>query len=455
MANAENANLGFNDKKKTDLTQGPITEHIKAMALPASIGLFFQAMYNVTDAYYVGQLSVAALAGVSISFPIYFLMISIGSGLGIAANALTAKARGEKDAEGAKKLGTQAILFSIVLSVFASALGLATSDFVFRFMGAKGEVLTNAVLFMNMTYYGLVFYFLTMVLNGLLNSIGDTRTFGYVLVFGFFLNILLDPVFMYGWSGMPGMGVAGVAFATNITQLILTLALLFKVLKNDILEVLQIRPMLDSWRKLLFQAVPVSISQASVSIGFLLITKFVSDFGQNALAAFGIGTRIDQLVILPAIGIGIAVVSITGQNYGAKKFDRISEAYVLALKYSFWFLAVGVVAVFAFADRLAAIFTTDSAVISMTTYYLRLTAIGYISTAVIILSSSLLQGLTKAHLSLVLTVMRFFIISIPAIMVFAYFLNLREVGIWAAILFSSMLAAAFSYWYVRKQMAKL
>ena len=438
---------------KKDLTKGSIPDLIKRMAIPASIGLFFQAMYNVTDAYYVGKLSVNALAGVSISFPIYFLMISIGSGLGIAANALTAKARGEKNIESARKTATQAILFSIALSILASAIGLATSNAIFQLIGAKGEVLTNAVLFMNMTYYGLAFYFLTMVLNGLLNSIGDTRTFGYVLFFGFLLNILLDPVFMYGWYGMPKMGVAGVAFATNITQLILTLVLLFKVLKNDIIET-RIRLVISLWRKLFFQAVPISISQASVSFGFLVITKFVSDFGENALATFGIGTRIDQLVVLPAIGISISVVSIVGQNFGAKKFDRIKETYKKALESVVAFSIVGVIAVFIFADKLAAIFTDSQTVIEMTTQYLRLTAVGYLSTAVIIVSSSVLQGLAKAHLSLVLTILRFFIISIPAVLVFAYFLNLREIGIWAGILISSICVAVFSYFYLNRVLKK-
>ena len=430
-----------------DLTEGSIPELIKKMALPAAIGLFFQAMYNVTDAYYVGQLSVNALAGVSITFPIYFLIISIGSGLGIAANALTARARGEKNIEYAKKIATQAILFSIVLSIFASIIGLATSTFIFQLIGAKGEVLTNAVLFMNMTYYGLVFYFLTMVLNGLLNSIGDTKTFGYVLFFGFFLNIILDPVFMYGWFGAPKMGVAGVAFATNITQLILTSILFLKVLKNELIEK-RINPILNVWVKLLSQGIPVSMSQASVSMGFLIVTKFVSDFGENALATFGIGIRVDQLVVLPAIGIGIAVVSITGQNFGAKKFDRIKETYKKALEYASVFLIVGILAVFIFADKLAAIFTTSKTVTDMTTEYLRLTALGYLSTAIIIISSSALQGLTKAHLSLVLTILRFFIISIPAIMIFAYFLNLRETGIWIAMLVSSIIVAVFSYFYI-------
>jgi len=439
---------------KSDLTSGSIPDLIKTMAIPASIGLFFQALYNATDEYFAGQLSVTALAGISISFPIYFLILALGSGLGVAANAYISKKRGEKDFEKAKDLAGQAILLSIFLSVVASIIGLTSVEPVFSLIGAKADTLYSAVVYMNAIYYGLVFFFLTMVLNGLLNSIGNMKTFGYVLVFGFFLNIILDPWFMYGWFGFPAMGVAGVAWATVVTQIISTLVLAYQVAKSKIVK-FNLMPNIELWTKMAAQAIPVTISHSSVALGFLVITKFVSDFGDNAIATFGIGIRIDQLVVLPAIGIAIAVTSIVGQNFGAKRFDRIVETYKISLKYSAIFLAVAMVLVFIFATSLAAIFTKDSQVIDMTSTYLRLTVVSYFSTAIIIISSSVLQGLIKANLSLVLTILRFFIITIPAIMIFAYFLNLREIGIWIALLVSSILVAVFSYFYVLRTIEKI
>lgn len=437
-----------------DLTTGDIGEHLKRMALPAAIGLFFQAMYNATDAYYVGQLSVTALAAVSISFPIYFLILSVGSGLSVAANALSSKARGEKNAGQARRIATQSILFAIVLSVLASIVGLATSDAVFDTIGAKAELHALSTEYMNVIYIGLLFFFLAMVLNGLLNSTGDTKTFGYTLVFGFFLNIVLDPLLMYGWFGLPALGVAGVAWATVITQALNSAVLLYVVIKRNILGGIQ-APDFASWWELCTQGVPIMLQHSSVSMGFLIITRFVSDFGENALATFGIGTRVDQLIVLPAIGIATAVVPLVGQNFGAKRLDRVWAIYSAALKYALALLLVGIVIIFIFAENLAAIFTRDVAVISMTSYYLRITALSYIATAIGIISASVLQGLIKAHLSLVFTILRFFIVGIPAIMLFAYFFRLREIGIWIAILLSSLVVAGFGYFYVRRTVQKL
>ncbi len=156
---------------KAELIEGDLKGHIKRLAIPAAIGLFFQAMYNVTDAYYVGQLSVTALAAVSISFPVYFLILSIGSGIGTAVNALCSKARGEGKPENAKGLAMQGIAFAVVLSIVASFLGIVTVGAIFDTIGAVGELHTLAVEYMKFIYLGLVFFFIVMVLNGILNSV--------------------------------------------------------------------------------------------------------------------------------------------------------------------------------------------------------------------------------------------------------------------------------------------
>ncbi len=259
---------------------------------------------------------------------------------------------------------------------------------------------------------------------------------------------------MYGWFGLPKMGVAGVAIATVITQAISCAILFYRVLKLQLVGILT-KPELPTWLRLATQGIPIMLQHSSVSIGFLIITKFVSDFGEKAIATFGIGTRIDALIVLPAIGIAMAVVPMVGQNFGARKFDRIVEIYNFALKYALMPLLAGIGIIFIFAENLAAIFTTDTEVISMTSYYLRIAAWAYLSTAIGIISASVLQGILKSHLSLVYTLLRFFVIGIPAITFFAYFLGLREIGIWTGILVSSMVVAVIGYFYVLGIVKKL
>src|SRR3989338_7670152 len=147
---------------------------------------------------------------------------------------------------------------------------------LFDIIGTKGELHKLTLDYMNMIYYGMPFFFLVMVLNGMLNAVGDTKTFGKALVFGFFLNLLLDPLFMYGWFGLPAMGVAGVAFATVITQIVNTIWLGKKTLEHGILSLRldDYRPMVATWKKLLDQSIPSTMMHASVSIGFLIVSVF-------------------------------------------------------------------------------------------------------------------------------------------------------------------------------------
>ena len=204
----------------SDLTVAPIKDLVKRMAIPASIGFFFNTMFNVVDTIYAGMISTDALAALSVSFPVFFIILALGTGLSSGATAIIANHIGEKNNEQAKLYAEQAISFGVVLSFILTIIGLAFSPILFRLLGASGEYLTLSLSYMNMIFYGSVFFVMSYVFNSILNAAGDMKTFRNFLVLGFFINIFLDPILMFGWLGLPEMGVAGVALATVIIQVI-------------------------------------------------------------------------------------------------------------------------------------------------------------------------------------------------------------------------------------------
>lgn len=437
---------------KKDLTTGSLSDAIKGMAIPASIGLFFHAMYNVTDTFYAGQLSIEALAALAITFPLFFLVVALGSGINIATNAFVSKKIGEKNYKKAIELGAQGLSLSFIIGVLLSFLGILFIKDLLILIGAKGLVLSLSVEYMQIILLAIPLIFIHWTLRGILGSIGDTKTPGILMIITFFLNLFLDPILMYGYFGLPALGISGVALATVLLILFEVVVLIYVSNKKEMFcrNVNSYFLKLETVLSLVKQAIPASLSTANTAIGFLIITKFVTDFGDAAIATFGIGARIDQLIILPSIGIGLAAISTIGQNYGAKKFERVLETYKTSMKYSTVTILIGVVLIFAFSQPLASLFTDDPELIDMVVIYLYIITISYIPTGILIVSSSALQGLGRAQDALILNLMRVFAFSIPSFWVLAYLLNLKEIGIWVGITLSTLLIAIISYSYVLK-----
>jgi putative MATE family efflux protein len=226
-------------------------------------------------------------------------------------------------------------------------------------------------------FFGSVFFILNYMLSSILNAQGDTRSFRNFLIVGCFLNIILDPWFIYGGLGVPAMGVRGVAVATVVVQLIGNLYLWYKVSLTDLScdrcfsEAI---PRMNAFREIGAQGFPTSLNSITVGIGVFVITYFISMFGKEAVAAYGVATRIEQIMLLPMIGLNIATVSIVAQNNGARLFDRIFETVRTALAYGGIFMAFGTIALLVFAGPLMGLFTADRQVIAIGTFYLRIAA---------------------------------------------------------------------------------
>ena len=386
-------------EKEADLTRGKVSGHFVRMSIPASIGFIFNTFYNITDTYFGGQISTEALAGLSLSFPAFFIILAVGSGIGTAAVSLISNAIGSGSSSKSVNYFIQAVVFSVSVSVLLLLSGEKLVYLMLKIMGASGSVLDHALSYMYVIIAGIPFFLTNNVLNAFLNARGNTHSYRNVLVAGFFINIILDPVFLYGWGPFPEMGIAGIALSTVLIQSGATFYLFTVTASLGGYKGCTVKcfiPRRKILREIISQSIPSSVNMMSVAAGMFVINYFLNRYGGGkAVAAYGIGLRIEQIALLPTIGINTALLAITGQNAGACKFDRVRQALKTSLFFGFIVMAVMLSLILPPARFFVSFFTEDSAVSDIAVLYLKIVLITYYCYILLFSSGSMLQGLKK------------------------------------------------------------
>lgn len=442
--------------KKT-LTEGNILRHIRNIAIPSSIGFLFNTLFNIVDTVYVGRLSTEALAGVTLSFPIFFLIIAFSNGLGQSVTALSGNEIGKGNFAKYHEIIKNAFVVLLILIVIYIVSIWTLIPFLFTLMGASGESLRLGILYTQVIYGGSIFFSLNFFMNGILIAEGNTKPFRNYLVIGFFLNIILNPIFIFGWFGLPRLSTAGVALATVIVQATGTIYLSYQLKKSDYftLDKAVLAPFSFKDIKATFaQMIPVSLTSATISLGIFIINYYAVMYGGDvAVAAYGSALRIEQILFLPTIGLNIAVLSLVSQNYGAKKYDRMKEAIFKSGIIGMIILTSAMVIVFFAAPFLMPLLTNDQAVVDVGVEYLRIATVGLNSYIFINLSVSTLQALKKPGMSFYISIYRqaFPFIVFPLMVVN---LNMGLPGIWWGIVLINWTAALiivpYTIWQFKK-----
>jgi putative MATE family efflux protein len=395
--------------KSIKLTKDPIWSLLRRVTIPASVGSLFQTFYNLVDTWFAGRISAEAIGAIAKSFPIYFTIIAVGVGLGAATNALIGNSIGEKKVRVASMYIAQSLIFALTVSIFVTIFGLNASNYLLGVMGsdADGIVLTRK--YLDIIFYGTFIVLIQISLNGTLNAQGDTKSYRNVLIFSFFLNIFLNPLFIWGYGFVPGFGIAGLAIATVISQLIGTIYLAYKVNNCKIREYLKAQcfiPKFDYLKPLTEQAVPVMFSMLFIGVGIFNILYFIGQFGDLATAGYGAALRIEQVFLLPVIGLNTAVLSIGGQNFGAKAYDRIRELYSKALLFGSSFMAIAGIIIFFGAEFFVSLFTDNQEAVKSGTIYLKIAALIGPIYPVFFITTAVFQAVKKPLYSLYLSILR-------------------------------------------------
>jgi len=446
------------DHDSFQLTTQPIPTLVRKIAVPASVGYFFHTMYNVVDTYFGGLISTQALASLSLSLPVFFIIIAMGTGIATGATALIGNALGAGDRDGARLLAVQGISFGVLTAIFLTALSVYISPFLFGVLGASGEYLAMAVTYMNTIFLGTVFFMLVYMLNAILNALGETRPFRNFLIAGFLMNIVLDPWFIYGGLGLPALGLVGVALATVLIQLVGCVYLGFRVYRTGLVSgkaVRDIFPKPGPFKEIARQGFPASFNMLTVGLGIFVITYFVSFFGKGAVAAYGIAMRVEQIVLIPTIGLNIATLTLVAQNNGAGLFNRVQEAMGTALRYGGIIMTFGTIGVFALARPWMAFFTDDGKVIEIGATYLRIDALVLYAYVLLFVHVAAMQGIKRPMFALWIGFYRQLIAPGVVFYVLTCSLDFGLLGIWWGIFAITWSAAVFTLFYVRRALGRV
>ena len=404
-------------KESLNLTKNPIGHLFIKIAIPSSVGTIFMTLYNVVDTYFAGKISAEALAALAQTFPVYFIIIAIGVGLSIGTTSLIANSLGEKDVKKSSYYLAQSITLAIIASLIVSIIGIYLGPTIILTMNDSLGTMKLSMDYLNIIFLGSIFIFIQMAVNSSLSAQGDTKTNRNVLIVSFFLNIILNPLFIFGYSFIPAMGIKGIALSTIVSQALGMIYIIYKAFKTDLREYLYIqcfKPKFLILIELLKQGIPASVGMMMISVGVFIILFFIAQYGDLALGGYGTAIRYEQIYLLPVLGLNTAVLAMVGQNFGANKIDRIDEIYNKALIFGCSFMFISGFVIYFTAEAAVSVFTDNPEVIKYGTTYLQITALMEPIYPIFFISNALIQGLKKANIVMYLTLGR--MVILPSIL---------------------------------------
>ncbi len=410
-------------------------------------------MFNVTDTYFAGSVSTVALAALSLTFSIFFLIIAIAGGMSQALTALIGNALGEGKKEHAKQIILHSVLVAIFLSLALTMIGFLISPFLMKILGAKGLYLKEALSYIYTIFAGVIFFIGAFFTNAVLNSLGNTKAYRNFLIVGFLANTLLDFWFVKGGIGLPALGIIGIASATIIIECGGALYLFFELKKTYLLtDMPKFKFDMQIIKSFFSQGVPPTINMSLMALGMFIITYYISHFGQHVVAAYGIAVRIEQIVLLPAIGINVAVLSIVSQNCGAQLYDRVKQTVKYAQNVGFFLWIIGMLFIYLFGNFTIHLFTQDEKVAQAGLGYLYAAATSLYAYMLVFINVSLLQGIKQPTFLIYLSLFRQIIFPVFVFTIFLY-LNLPLTFYWWGIVFTIWFSAFLIVWYAKNKLA--
>ncbi|MCS7152241.1 MAG: MATE family efflux transporter [Endomicrobia bacterium] len=417
-------------------TEGNITKSIFSLAIPVIIANFFTIALELTDAIFVGKLGSDVLAGVSMAGTVMFFLSTFVGGLSIGLISLLSRAFGEKNYKKADHIALQALYLGIIISSIIGIIGFLTSDLLLKFLGANSYVLEVGSSYAKILFVGLFTMFFMFLGNAVFQSAGDTLTPMKINAFSVVVNIILDPIMIFGLFGFPRWEAKGAAVATVLSRSFGSLIMLRKLLKHNGVVHLQIKENLyldfEILKKLLFIGLPGSIQMLLRSFSMVILTKIASLFGPVVVAAYGVGGRLYHLFLFPGFGFGAAASTMVGQNLGAKNPKRAKESTLKSVYYYLIFNLVAGILVFIFAKQLAFVFNTEEEFVRTVSVYFRYITIASVFTTFGVVFSQSLQGAGETVIPMFSTFLSLYIIQIPVAYILSNYLGFKEVGIWIA-----------------------
>lgn len=440
------------EEKRDLILRGNLYKVIITLALPIMLNNFIQTLFNMADAYYVGQLGYVEFAATAFVWPVNFLFISLGIGISIAGTSILSQYVGAEKYEEANKVCSQLFVVSVMISVVFAIIGYAMSPLIVRIMGASGDLAKFGALYLKITFLDTPFMFFYFNFNAIMNSQGDTIKPMILSAICALLNIILDPIFIFTLN----MGVGGAAIATLISKAVLAALGLYILIKYSTL----LRPSIRNFKfdkeiikQLIKVGLPSTIGQSGAALGFLVLNSFIISYGSVTMAAFGMVNRITALIMQPAMGIGAAMTAIVGQNLGNNQTARVKEAYKKSFNINLYIGITGCILLLLLDREIIQFFINakeDAEIISQGVTYLQYIAYSMPLMGIFSIFQGVFQGSGHTKYSMAMEIGRLWFVRIPMILLFKYLTNAGEIGIWFAMSFSNLIVCLFGYWIYRR-----
>ena len=438
------------------LTEGPIGKTLVKMTIPMSVGIVAMVAFNLTDTLFVGRLGTSELAALSFSFPVILVLTRFALGIGIGSASVISRAIGEGNWKAVQRLTTDGLILAGMIVAIITIAGFLMIDNVFRALGARGEVLVLVGQYMRIWYFGLIFVVFPMVSNNAIRATGDTKTPMKIMLTAVAINVILDPLLIFGLGPFPRMEIRGAAVATVIARAV-TFAVSFYVIYRKkrmiTFERPSLREIFDSWKRILYIAIPAAATMVIIPVGLGVLTGIVAAYGEKPVASLGVANRIEFFTLAVIMALSSVIAPFVGQNWGAGKFDRLKKGISLSSRFAFvWGLGACALLVLV-ARPCALIFSKDPEVVSWIVLYLRIVPAAYFMQGIFRLDIGILNVLNRPLQAAALGVMQVFVLTVPLAYLGARFFGVT--GVFLALAVAYVISGAVSHPVLWAQVRKV
>ncbi len=431
------------------LTVGPVSGSILSMMLPMALGILVMIGNGLVDAYFIGQLGYAQLAAVSYAFPVWFVAAGIVMGLGTGTSSVLSRFIGAGDTKSVKQIATHSMILAVLAGAVVTAIGLLSIESLFSLLGANEETMPFVKSYMTIYYWGSLFLGIPFIGNSILRANGDAKTPSLLVAFSAIVNAVLDPILIFGWFGFPEMGVAGAALASVISTVAFLLASLWVLIFRDNLLTSighSLSSMISSWKQVLHVGLPAIASNLIAPVSSALVTALVSTYGQEAVAAYGLAGRIEALVIVLLMALGGATAPYVGQNYGAKKFDRLVDGFKFSARFALFYSIFCILLLYFISSTILGVFTDNEDVIRLAMIQLMICPWGYGFLGIASICNGSFNAFARPLPAMTISISRTLVIYVPLAYLLAYYFGFQGIHI-AQVLANIFAGCVAIVWY--------
>lgn len=443
-------------RRNKDLSEGKIPKQLFTLVWPMLFGMLGMVVFNLADTYFIGRLGVAELAAISFTFPVIMFINSLSQGIGIGTSSLISRNIIVTDRESVRMMASRALLLGFLVVLAFVAAGLLTIRPLFSALGARDEILGHVSDYMRIWYLGVPFVVFPMIGNNIVRATGDTFMPGMLMLNSAIINVVLDPLLIFGYGPFPQMGMRGAALATVIARSVsFTLILIILIRREKLLTARlgRIKEILATWKKVLYVAGPAALGMLITPVSIGMITRILSGFGKEAVAAFGVASRVEMFALMVISSLGSVMIIFIGQNYSRHKFDRIFSTIGFARNFSLLWGGLIFVLLLFFRNAIAGFFTKDAEVVTVAAAYFLVVGASYGFQGLVMLSTASFNGLNQPYPAVFFSLLRMLLLYVPLAWIGSGILGLN--GVFWAGLIANVVAGISAYAFLYRKVCKV